>query len=373
MAFRGKPQDADFGKHGWLGNQLIAGAEGVWDGISWDQGDKVSAGIGALWDAAHGIPLDEAYPQRIAHEKARDQYYDQHYPTARTVGEVGGALVPIPGAGPLALAKLATKAGRFAKFAETLEHAARAGERIKQASRLTGRERLAATGAGALWGSGGQLYSDAMTGHFSSPRDYLAAMGGGALQAQLSLRGRPVMAGAGGGAATSVLQDVVNGRPVSLVNAAEAAGAGGAAGKIGDVIGRNRFYYHVPREGPRAWHVVANNNQAKAAMGEQLSKLRTRIAGDRTASTEKRKLPLTGGGHTVPDQLTSIGHYIESKAGLFARLTKRQLQAYLELGSKYRVDHLLPHDIGTLYGFIAAQGGFRLPRYFQQDQSNRSR
>jgi len=175
---------------------------------------------------------------------------------------------------------------------------------------------------------------------------------------------------------TSVAQDVLNGRSISLVNAAEAAGAGGAAGKFGDAIGRARFYRRglspVGLKDPSQALARAgrpHTNQEKATMGEALSKFRTLANFDRTASTAKEKLLLTEGGHTFPDQLTQLRKIIESKAGLAARLTKRQIQALAEYGSRYRVDHLLPQDVGSLFGFLGGQGGSHLPAYLQPDQN----
>jgi hypothetical protein len=322
--------------------------------------------------------VEDAYRKRIAYEQARDQYYTQNYGTARTVGEVAGAFVPIPGAGPLGAVKLLGKAGKLGEFGKVLEKAYETSKRIKQVTPLTRGERAVVSGlGGASVGAGGQLYSDAMSGHASSWRNYVGAMGAGVLQAQMALRGRPMMAGAVGGATTSVAQDVLNGRTVSLINAAEAAGAGAAAGKIGDAMGRVRFYRRglspVGLKDPSQALARAGQpltNQEKAAMGEAYSKLRTWINFDRTASTAKAKLPLAGGGHTFPDQLTQLGKVIEAKAGLAARLTKRQLQALAEYGSQYRVDHLLPKDVGSLFGFLAAQGGYHLPAYFQQNQNS---
>jgi hypothetical protein len=347
------------------------------DGATWGQGDKIYAGIGALTDGLRGESVEDAYRKRIAYEQARDQYYAQNYGRARTVGEVAGAFVPIPGAGPLGAVKLLGKAGKLGEFGKVLDKAYKTGERIKQATPLARGERVVVGGLGAAGGAGGQLYSDAMSGHASSWRNYVGAMGAGVLQAQMALRGRPMVAGAVGGATTSVAQDVLNGRTVSLANAAEAAGAGGAAGKIGDAMGRVRFYRRglspVGLKDPSQALARAGQpltNQEKAAMGEALSKLRTRINFDRTTSTAKAKLPLAGGGHTFPDQLTQLGKIIEAKAGLAARLTKRQLQALAEYGSQYRVDHLLPKDVGSLFGVLAAQGGYHLPAYFQRNQNS---
>jgi hypothetical protein len=362
MAFNGQPQKSDFGNHWWPVNQLIAAGEGALDGATWGQGDRIYAGVGALIDAAKGKSLKDAYDDRIKYEKARDDYYDQHYGAARTVGEIGGAFVPIPGTGGVGAAvRLLNKTDRLVELGKILAQAEKVGDRIKQVSPLIARERAVVSGAGAAAGVAGQLYSDAMNKRLSSLGSYAGAAAGSALQAQMALHMRPKWAGAGGGAVTSALQDIFNGRPVSALKAAEAAGAGGAAGAIGGVIGRARFY----RGASPDWQSIAYTNKDKELMGEAYSKFRTLANLDITASTVKKALPLKKGGYTVPDQVTRLMQYVESKAGISARLRKRQKQAYNQGDLNYRVDHLLPKDVGALLGFLAAQGGYHLPAYFQ--------
>jgi hypothetical protein len=347
-------------------NQIIAGGEGALDSATFGLADKAYAGLGALADGVRGKSISKAYNERMAYERARDQYYAQHYGTARTVGEIGGALLPIPGVGPLgAAAKLLGRTARFAEAAKVVGQVTKVAKRIKQATPLATHERAMVSGLGAAAGGAGQVYSDAAQGHLPSARDLAGAMAGGALQAQLALHGRPARAGAVGGASTSILQDALNGRPVSVGNAAEAAGAGAAFGKLGDVIGRSRFYYGKSLEPETLGQIIIHQNPDKEKIGEEFSKIRTRLNFDRTASTSKDPLYLDGGGFTRPDQITGRGKIVESKAGPYADLKKRQRQAYSQLGAKYRVDHVLPEDLGSLFGFLGSQIGYRLPDYMQ--------
>ena len=350
-------------------NQLIAGGEGALDSATFGLADKAYAGLGALSDGVRGKSVGDAYRSRMAYERARDQYYARHYGTARTIGEIGGALLPIPGVGPLGFAARAL--GRTARFADAAKAVAKAteiGKRIKQVTPLAAHERAVVSGLGATAGGAGQIYSDARKGHLSSARDLTGAMAGGALQAQLALHGRPTLAGAAGGASTSMLQDTLNGRSISVGNAAEAAGAGAAFGKLGDIIGRGRFYYGAFDKKTGLPKRVVYDNFEKAEAGEDFSKIRTWANFARTASTIKDRLYLRGGGYTRPDQVTGRGQYVESKAGLFAKLLKRQRQALSELDQKYRVDHLLPQDLGSVVGFLGSQIGYQLPDYLQPEQ-----
>ena len=371
MAFSGRPASGDFGNHSWLMNQLIAGSEGALDSATFGLADKAYAGLGALADGVRGKSVGDAYNGRMAYERARDQYYAQHDGTARTIGEIGGALLPIPGVGPVGLAARALGGTvRFAEAAKAVAKATEIGKRIRQVTPLASHERAVVSGVGAAAGGAGQVYSDAAQGHLSSARDLAGALAGGALQAQLALHGRPTLAGAIGGATTSVLQDALNGRSVSVGNAAEAAGAGAAMGKLGDVIGRGRFYYGAKDKYGNLGRLEYKNPD-KEKMGELFSKLRTRARFDTTASTSKDRLYLDAGGYTGSDQLTGRGQYVESKAGPRAHLRKRQIQANDELGSNYRVDHLLPQDLGSALGFLGSQIGYQLPDYMRlqpQDQ-----
>lgn len=268
-----------------------------------------------------------------------------------------------------AAAKLLGRTARFAEATKAVAKATEVAKRIKQVTPLATHERAVVSRLGAAAGGAGQVYSDASQGHLSSARDLAGAMAGGALQAQLALRGRPTLAGAAGGATTSMLQDALNGRSVSAGNAAEAAGAGAAMGKLGDIIGRGRFFYGVSREPETFDQRVIYNNKDKEMKGEDFSKLRTLANFDTTASTDKRRLYLDAGGFTVPDQRTGLGQYVESKAGPGANTRKRQIQANNQPGLNYRIDHLLPGDIGSLFGFLRSQIGYHLPDYMQLDSN----
>lgn len=61
-----------------------------------------------------------------------------------------------------------------------------------------------------------------------------------------------------------------------------------------------------------------------------------------------------------PDQRTASGQLVESKFGPYARLSKRQKQAYRQPSLDFRVDHLLPGDIGFLHGYLTGQAGYHM-------------
>jgi hypothetical protein len=383
MAFSGQRQNTGFGRHSGFVNALVAAGQGALDELTFGLDDQAYAGARALIDAAHGKSLKDAYRQRISYEHARDQYYAQHYGTARAAGQVGGALVQMAATGPVsAAAKAAVTGTRLAKAAKVAmtsselakgaralaaeSKLAKAGERavaavrkadplagkvakrIKQATPITRREHTAIAGAGAIGGGVSQGASDLANGHLSSFGDYAGAMMGGAADGWMAIHGRPMRAGAVDGAITSLSQDLFNGRAPSLEHAGESAFLGGAGGAVAGSLGRVKARSMTTKQ--------------KEQMGELGSRIRTKLSGDTTISTDKIAYPLSS-GYTIPDQRTALDKLIESKFGTYARLTKRQLQAFAELGSKYRIDHFVPQDIGSVYGFMGAHARDYLPDY----------
>jgi hypothetical protein len=104
------------------------------------------------------------------------------------------------------------------------------------------------------------------------------------------------------------------------------------------------------------------SNKGKEMLGERVSRLRTGARGAITAEGPKQRVYLKGGGYTVPDQRALRAglpaEIVESKAGLHARLSKRQRQAHAEGLPGYRVDHVLPSDVGVAIGLPAASYGY---------------
>jgi len=350
--FGAKPKPAEPGFWSRIGNQGRAALEGAVDSATFGLDDQASAGIHAAADWLRGKQFYQAYKKRIAEEHAHDAYDASHYGVARTVGTLGSLF--IPGGGTGAIAKLLGKTPQIARLGgraiRVLEKmgapAEKIAPRIAQVTRLGGRERVAIGATGAVGGVAGQAGSDVLQGHLSSARDYVGAAAGGTAEALASLRGNPKMAAALGGATASFAQDALNGRPLSVGNAAKAAYASsllsGAASKI------------ATRKAAQA------TIKQKEKMGEWGSRLRTLANLDVTISSLKRREPLHAmegysAGYTYPDLRTALNKLIESKFGETARLTYRQTQAFKQLGSTYRVDHFLPRDVGSAAGFLLSQ------------------
>jgi len=319
------------------GDASLAGLNGAQDAFTFGLGDRAYAGVRALADAADGADLGRAYSRHYAGTQALDAYDEGHHPIARGVGEVAGtaAQIGLLGAGEGGVAALKGLAQ---------------ARRIPQASRLLAREGAALAGGGATAGFGGQAVGDFATGRHSSPADYAAATLGGVagVGATILSRGRASAGGAADGAVTSVAQDLLNGRPVSMDNARQAAVLGATVGSLAGGAGR-------------AWSNSLSRS-AKGQLGEGLSKVRTVARGDMPLADGSVRLPLVGGGFTIPDHLTEGGEIAEAKFGNYARLSPRQRQAYQQPLPNYRVDHFLPRDIGAMFGAPANSAALGLYR-----------
>ncbi len=188
--------------------QLLAGARGAQDALTLGAGDHIYAGARALADAVGGQDLRAAYKTRIAAERARDRYDAEHYRTARNAGKIIGTAAGLAALGP-ADALLA------------------GGLRMAEAAPMVAREIGVLGGVGGAFGVGGQAISDFQRQELGTLGDYAGAAAGGATAALASVRLGPGQASAMGGAVTSVAQDALNGRPISLEKVGRASLAGG--------------------------------------------------------------------------------------------------------------------------------------------------
>ncbi len=239
----------------------MAGARGAVDSLPLELGNRIPAGVHAIGDAVHGADLGKAYANHMATEHAQDQYDASHYRTARTAGQVVGT--------GLQLAVLPT------------EGLALGGARMAEATPLIARELAGVGGVGGAGGVGTQAISDIAQHRLSSLGDYAGAGVGGAVGGLASLGGRGGYAGMADGAATSVAQDLFNGRAPSFDKARDAALTGGLLGTTAGVIGRR-------------WS-NGLSNAAKQKLGEDFSRLRTASRGDTTRPGRPTREYLEGG------------------------------------------------------------------------------
>jgi hypothetical protein len=286
----------------------------------------------AVGDAVRGADLQQSYRRRLKTERAADEYDGKYFRNSRIAGQVVGTGAQIAALGPI-------------------EGMVAGGARIAQATPLIAREVATLGGVGAAAGVGGQAVGDGMRGTVGSAGDYVGAALGGATGAFVSRYGLAGYAGAAAGGATSISQDMLNRRVKSVDDALHAidrarapALAGGALGVVGGAAGR-------------AW-ADDLSRRSKEMLGEEVSALRTRVRGDRTLTRVKSREYLPGGKHKYTDQRTLYNWLVESKAGRFARLSPNQNIAYLNLDN-YRVDHVLPRDVGAIWGAPLSITGYQ--------------
>lgn len=309
------------------GAQAGAAARGAQDALTLGLGDKAYAGGGALFDAAHGVDLGDAWRARVAAERARDQYDALHYRTARASGEIAGTGLGLAALGPI-------------------DGALAGGVRIAEATPMVAREAAALAGVGAGGGVASQALTDLQRRRLGSVGDYAGSALGGTVTALASARGAPGQSAALGGATTSIAQDVLNGRRVSWADAGHAALGGGYAAAPFGLVGR-------------VWSDGLSRVE-KGKLGEALGRLRTRANGD--VPIPGGRAPVNGGPrYTVTDHNTRKGLMTEQKFGSSIRkLRPNQQAAFQEFGDRYRVDHFLPRDVGAALAYPFGLLGYEL-------------
>ena len=303
----------------WRNSQFGAGARGAGDALTFGLADNASAGVRALLDGG----LDGAaqrYQSNMDEERAQDRYDEAHYGGARTAGQVAGTVAQIAALGPM-------------------DGLVAGGVRLAETAPMIAREAAVLGGGGGALGVGNQALSDFQARRLGTLGDYAGAGAGGAFDALASAKFGPGKGGAIGGAATSMLQDVFNGRNVSVSDARRAALAGQVLGGTAGMAGRKLS--------------DSLSILDKGRLGEDLSKVRTWARGDSTLPGAKRSVRLADGRRTIPDSRTKAGELVESKFGRGADLTTNQRAAFHQPLSGFRVDHFLPADIGAIFGLPA--------------------
>lgn len=306
-------------------DEVLAGARGVQDALTLGAGDHLYAGVRAAGDALQGQDIRQAYATRMAAERARDARDAKEHPIARASGQILGTGIGFAALGPVD--------GLLA-----------GGVRMAEATPLALREIGVLGGVGAGGGVVGQGVQDFERKRFGTVGDYVGAALGGGTAALASARVGPGQANAMGGAVTSVAQDVLDGRHVSLSKAADSSLAGGYFGAPFGLAGR------AYSEALKPWE--------KGKLGETLGRIRT-MANFDIPEAGGRRVELPSGRVTVLDQEANLQPISEQKFGRSARLSKAQREAYELFGpDDYRIDHFLPRDIGALYGFPTGQLGY---------------
>ena len=317
--------------------RAAAAFHGFSDGATFGAGDQVSA-------LAHaGLPGDGLWSERYNEQKAilraQDAYDQVRYPTARTAGQVAGAVVTAVTpfgleAGALKAASYFPKAARFVKGATATKRITPLARGLRDHARWS----AIAAGAGGGMGVAGQGASDWATRRRSSLGSYGAAAIGGGVDSLGTIYLGPARGGALGGAVSAAADDAFNGRMPSLVRASEGAAAGSVLGKGIGALGTFRVHALPGRNN-------GSRGLRKGAIGESLSKARSWLEGEGVHPDRHRVR--VGNRHTILDHKTMSGKPVEAKFGYAARLTTPQKMLRAE-DKHYRVDHFLPEDIGKL-------------------------
>ena len=316
-----------------LVSSLAAGARGASDAFTFGLGDHLGAGLSAAGGMIQGRDFVSGYQEGMAAAQAQDEEDWRLHPYARATGGVAGTGASLLVASPLALGRVAAGGVRMAALADV--------PRLKAAAGLVGREVAGLTGLGAVNGAVGQVVMDHALGRGSSASDTAgAALGGAVGTLGLLASRRPQASAALGGATTSMTQDLLGGRPISVDEALQSAGLSGAIGGFVAPMVSTRVNRLRPSE--------------KGNLGEMLSEGRSYLRGDAPREGAKPRVPVGGGKVAIPDHQTQSGLYVEAKFGPSADLTKNQKKAFSLDPDGFRLDHFLPQDVGAATAAIAS-------------------
>lgn len=317
------------------GLQADAAVRGVADTLTFGLADEFAGGMSALADRSDR-PFLEKYSKHHENELARDAYDSSNRALARKGGQAAGLALTLG-------TRTAATAARAAapKVLSQLRSATALGNVPRLGT--TAGEVAILSGAAGLANGAAQTAVDIATGGEGTLGDFIGAVGGGAVAAPFAIFRAPSTAGAVEGAATSMLQDAFNGRPISYDAAIRGSAGGAALGHVGDVLG--------------AVQAKALGYGRKGKLGERLSMLKTRARGELPIGRGERRY--LSRGYTVVDPASTLNGTTESKFGEFASMSDPQLLGHAELPN-YRVDWWLPADVGKMTGFAGASLGSQI-------------
>jgi len=297
--------------------QIDTAARSAANTLTFGAADRLMAFQNASLDPDGLAGWGDRYKAELALREARNRYDASHRQIAQGVGAVGGTAAGLLALGPM-------------------DGVLAGGTRLAGAAKLTAPEAGIILGAGGAIGGVSQGVSDAVRGHVSSLGDYAGSAIGGAAGTGAMLLGAASRAGAVDGAVTSVAQDLLNGRPVELNQAGQAALAGnllaGAAGRAG-----------------QRWS-NGLSMQAKGKLGEDMGGVRSMMNGEFRASGKAHDPVEVNGRQTywVPDGRSGDIRF-EDKFGPSARLSPNQRAARNVLGDNFRLNSFLPADVGNIF------------------------
>jgi hypothetical protein len=313
-----------------------AAARAASNAITFGGADRLAAAGDALFQPGGLSNWGQRYNANLQQEFAQDRYDMTHRPVAQAIGNVGGGALGLLAFGPE-------------------EAAAAAAPRLAGAMRLTAKEAAGIAGAGGLAGLGSQGVSDIVTGHRSTPQDKVGSIAGGmAGAAALPFLG-PSRAGAVDGAVTSATQDLLNGRSISIPQTVQSALTGGLLAGATGSVGRN-------------WSNGLSRTE-KGQLGEAMGATRSALGGEprwqgpkvRAPLDPEQTTPLKGKGtYVVPDGLggpppADPGEpwpdLFEDKFGYQADTSANQKIAQTNFGTRFRLNHFTPSDVGMMTAF----------------------
>ena len=317
--------------------QVDTAARGATNTLTFGAANPTSAALNAvpaLWQPGS---YAERLRRNLEQEAARDRYDAIHRPGAKFAGEMAGLLMGLGKIGAMGKAQMAAKPAR-----------------VKDLSFGPAAKLPAFIAGNAVSGTAAQGTADIMTGKQSPWQSYASSGAGAALSAPVTKFVGPTIGGAVDGAASSVINSLLLGRPISTSDATQDALAGGAGGRFGELLGT----------------LTSRNMTAtqKGALGEMLSVAHSPFLGVVPFSSQKNFA--VSGGKTRADQavFSPVRFFtgreavlpVEAKMGYGPNTSTRQREAIEEIPG-YRIDHIVPEDVGKIVGAIGGTLGAQTP------------
>lgn len=320
-------------------NAPLAGLKALQSTLFAGQDDKLIAGVQAILDRTGESGFFQNLHSKIERQEQLSADLQARFPVSSAVGAGVGLVGAVATGAPMATARLAAP-----RFLNSLRNGGVLGETPRLLA--TPRQHLTTAFGGGAVNAGVQGALNGATGEPSSLADMAGAFVGGAVGTRATVAGGPTAGAALEGFTTSIMQDVLNERPVSVPNGLVDAASGARLASLGDRIG-TKWMERLP-------------SKAKGKVGERLSIVK-RIADVDWPNFREVVHYLPGGGFTRLDPGSSARKYNEAKAGDRPKVSDNQLRLRALDPSRYEIDWWHNSDIGKIIGHLTGTAGSHIP------------
>lgn len=313
-----------------IGQPIVAGLKGLQGALYGGADDYLIAGMQTLLGEGGDRPALERLFSNVAQQQSYSAGLRDQNPLSSSLGSSTGLVASLATGAPAAAARV---------IAPKALGALKNGRELGDIPRLVAtplQHSMAATAGGAL-NAGIYGLFDAASGDASSRGDLLGAFVGGVLGTPATTFGGPTFGAAVEGVATSLTQDMLNGREISLYDAVKKASLGASLSSLGDKLG-TRWMTNLP-------------TTKKGKVGDQLSIVK-RLADLDVPNFKEVPVRLPSGRITRLDPASSRRKKIEAKAGKQPTARPNQLEMWALDPEGYQFDWWHDADVGRIAGYL---------------------